>query len=161
MDKVRECEVLQGSDLNRVKQLLADEATALLHGQDCLSAIHETAATLFTHAAGGGSLDELPQVQLTAEDFQRDAVKHHGPSVTRGLTINTLAVMAKLLPSKSEVRKSITNGGIRVNDVKVTKDKMAITEDLFDAEGRMKLSLGKKHHAVVLRPPNFTFPALE
>jgi len=60
-------------------------------------------------------------------------------------------VLAGLVPSTSEARRQIRNGGLKVNDVTVRDDKMRLTASELTAEGVIKLSLGKKRH-VLIRP---------
>jgi tyrosyl-tRNA synthetase len=58
-----------GADLNKAKVILADQATMMLHGEECLAAIHETASSLFAKDKGeGGDMESLPKVVLEAED---------------------------------------------------------------------------------------------
>lgn len=141
MEQIVKMESWEGSDLNKAKVILADEATKLLHGEECLPAIHETVKSLFS-SGGGSSLDSLAKLILDAEFAER---------VSRSqLSVVDLVVKADMAPSKNEAKKLIRNGGIKINDIKVADEAAVVTTSDFDAEKRMKLSAGKKKHMLVL-----------
>lgn len=145
MERISELEQLSGAALNNVKVLLADEATTMLHGPDCVAAIHATAGALFS--ANGGALDEssldsLRTVQLAEGEM--------GPG--RGLRVLDLLLRAELVPSKKEARRLVRNGGVRINDAKVEDEMAEVTAADFGTSGRLKLSAGKKSHVVVALP---------
>lgn len=144
MEKIIEFEKLQGSELNEIKVLLADEATKLLHGDESLDNIHATAKTLF--GSGGGDLDSLTKIQLEASDF---VAKDDG-SETVGVV--EMLVKAGFAASKSEAKRLIKAGGAKVNDEKIDDEMKRIGKDAFDSSGRLKLSSGKKKHVVVVLP---------
>ena len=87
--------------VNSLKRRLADECTTLLHGADCLPAIHETADSLFKNK--GGSLADLPRVEV-AED---------------SISVVDALIAAEFAKSKGEARRLIKGGGARVDGVKV------------------------------------------
>jgi tyrosyl-tRNA synthetase len=127
---------LKGGEINEAKKVLATEATALLHGRDAANQSAETARQTFEEGAIADSLPtiEIPQSELVA-----------------GLGVLAAFVKAGLVASNGEARRQIKGGGLRVNDVAVTDEKMALNAASLTGEGVVKLSLGKKRH-VLLRP---------
>ena len=116
--------------------MLATEATALLHGRDAANQAAETARQTFEEGAIAGDLPtvEIPQSELAA-----------------GIGVLAAFVRAGLVASNGEARRQIKGGGLRVNDVAVTDEKMVLNAASLTSEGVIKLSLGKKRH-VLLRP---------
>ncbi len=143
LDQIKKFEHLEGSELNDVKVLLADEATKLLHGEECLKDIHATVKTLFSRS-GGDDLESLPKIQLTEKDFTKDA----GSSIP----VFEILVLAEMTSSKAEARRLIKKGGAKINDVKIDDEYAVVNKKDFDHSGRLKVSSGKKKHAVVLLP---------
>ena len=137
--EITEMSMWEGADLNKAKKILADETTALLHGRDCLEKIHATAATLF--AGGGQSLDSLPKILLDPSDV----------SVVResGISLVDLLIRAEFATSKAEAKRMIKAGSARINDEKVVDESALVTFNKFDENGNLKLSSGKKKHAVI------------
>jgi tyrosyl-tRNA synthetase len=136
LDELRRLEAFQGQELNEAKKLLATEATALLHGRP---AAEQAAATAQTTFEEGGLATTLPTAEVARLELET------------GLGVLTAAVLAGLVPSTSEARRQIRNGGLKVNDVTVRDEKMRLTANELTAEGVIKLSLGKKRH-VLIRP---------
>ena len=114
--------------VNALKRRLADECTTLLHGADCLPAIHETADSLFKNK--GGNLADLPRVEV-AED---------------SISVVDALIAAEFAKSKGEARRLIKGGGARVDGVKVEDVEQTVA--LVGAE--VKLSSGKKKHALLV-----------
>jgi len=139
LEQVREYEKLEGAALNNVKKLLADEATSLLHGSDCLPSIHATVESLFSGGGGGADMESLARVQLDQGD------------VAGEISVVDLLVKAGFASSKGEAKRLIKGGGARVNDEKVEDDGATVSKDRFE-NGRLKLSSGKKKHILVLLP---------
>ena len=127
LDEISE---LEGSDINEAKKKLADEATTLAHGSDCLEAIHAAVSELFEHGSSG-SLDSLLVVTLDT------------------LSLIEALVTATLTPSKTEARRLIRGGGVRLNDVAVSDENYQLQPDDFVHDARAKLSVGKKRHVLV------------
>ena len=70
LEQIEDMAEWRGADLNKAKRILADEATTLLHGEECLSAIHETADSLFSKSGGSsGELESLPKFELSSEEM--------------------------------------------------------------------------------------------
>jgi tyrosyl-tRNA synthetase len=136
LEELRRLESLQGQELNEAKKLLATEATALLHGRAAADQAAETAHTTFEE---GGLATTLPTIEVAWLELET------------GLGVLTAAVRAGLVPSTTEARRQIRNGGLKVNDVAVRDEKMRLTASDLTAEGVIKLSLGKKRH-VLIRP---------
>jgi tyrosyl-tRNA synthetase len=136
LEELHRLESLQGQELNEAKKLLATETTALLHGRP---AAEQAAATAQTTFEEGGLATTLPTAEVARLELET------------GLGVLTAAVLAGLVPSTSEARRQIRNGGLKVNDVTVRDEKMRLTASELTAEGVIKLSLGKKRH-VLIRP---------
>ncbi|MCA1415041.1 tyrosine--tRNA ligase [Bradyrhizobium sp. NBAIM20] len=136
MAEIRRLEALGGSEINEAKKVLATEATALLHGRDAANEAAETARRTFEEGALAESLPtvEIPRGELDA-----------------GLGVLNAFVKAGLVGSNGEARRQIKGGGLRVNDVSVTDEKMALSAGHLTPEGVIKLSFGKKKH-VLIRP---------
>jgi len=114
--------------VNALKRRLADECTTLLHGADCLPAIHETADSLFKNK--GGNLADLPRVEVAEASI----------SVVDAL------IAAEFAKSKGEARRLIKGGGARVDGVKVED----VEQEVALAGAEVKLSSGKKKHALLV-----------
>jgi tyrosyl-tRNA synthetase len=127
---------LKGQEINEAKKVLATEATALLHGRAAAEAAAQTARTTFEE---GALAETLPTVEIPAGEIER------------GLGVLTAFVRAGLVASTSEARRQIKEGGLRVNDDRVSDEKMALNGENLTPQGVIKLSLGRKRH-VLLRP---------
>jgi len=136
MSEINKLADLGGSEINEAKKVLATEATALLHGRDAAVEAAETARRTFEE---GALAETLPTVDIPRSEFEA------------GLGVLAAFVKAELVASNGEARRQIKGGGLRVNDVAVTDEKMALTSANLTPEGVVKLSLGKKRH-VLLRP---------
>lgn len=134
LNEIAKLEALQGAEINEAKKILADQATALAHGADCLVHIHNTVAQLFEHQAG--SLDSLLSIDISMADVQA------------GLLLIDLLCQAGLTASKGEARRLIQGHGTRVNDHPILDESQRITPDLIH-DGTLKLSAGKKRHVLV------------
>jgi tyrosyl-tRNA synthetase len=146
IEEIRKMEQLEGAQLNAAKVILADEATKLLHGVECLPQIHATVESLFAGKKGGSAadLDSLPKVLLDKSMVSS--------STDVSISVVDLLLKAEMAASKGEARRLIKGGGARVNDKKVADEAAIVSAEDFDAEGRLKLSSGKKTHAVVVLP---------
>jgi tyrosyl-tRNA synthetase len=135
MEEISKMEQWEGAQLNAAKVILADEATRMLHGEECLASIHTTVASLFGKG-GGSDLDSLPKYELDVKSGD-------------GLSVVDLLIKAELATSKGEARRLIKGGGARINDEKVNDEAATVKAADFDSEGRLKLSSGKKKHALI------------
>jgi tyrosyl-tRNA synthetase len=132
--EIRRLESLPGSGINEAKQVLATEATALAHGRDAATAAAETARHVF---AEGGTDKNLPTITVPRAELER------------GIPAFELLVRSGLAASNSEARRLIKGGGARINDRVITSETELIRMSDVTAEGTIKLSAGKKRHALV------------
>jgi tyrosyl-tRNA synthetase len=136
LDEIAPLAALKGQELNEAKKVLATEATALLHGRAAAEQAAETARRTFED---GGLAENLPTIEVPRGKLEA------------GLGVLTAFVEAGLVSSNGEARRQIKGGGLKVNDVTVTDEKMVLTLRDLSPEGVVKLSLGKKRH-VLLKP---------
>src|SRR5215468_7785120 len=136
ISEITRLEALGGPEINEAKKVLATEATALLHGREAADGAAKTARATFEE---GALAETLPTVEVAAAEMER------------GLGVLTAFVRAGLVNSTSEARRQIKEGGLRVNDTRVTDEKMMLGREHLTAQGVSKLSLGRKRH-VLLRP---------
>jgi tyrosyl-tRNA synthetase len=132
--EIAKLEKLHDAEINEAKKVLATEATALCHGREAAEAAAETAREVFEAGGAGG---ELPEVSLP-----RDALE-------RGVPAFELFVRAGLATSNGEARRLIKGGGARVNDVAVKGETQPVSLADLDPQGLIKLSAGRKRHALV------------
>ncbi len=125
---------LQGAEVNEAKKILATEATALVHGRAAAEEAAETARRTFEE---GTLAETLPTIEVKQADLEK------------GLGVLAAAVSAGFVPSTSEARRQIKGGGLKVNDVTVTDERMMLAPKDLTPEGVIKLSLGKKRHALL------------
>ena len=131
---VAECErlgALGGSEINEGKVVLANAVTALLHGAEAAEAAGRTAREVFE---AGGVGEDLPTVTVTPAQ------------VEAGLATTALFVQAGLAASGKEARRLFAEGGARINDA-VEREPRLLT--LGDVEAGLKLTAGRKRHALV------------
>ena len=136
LDEIERLAALRGGEINDAKKVLATEATALLHGRAAAEQAAETARRTFEE---GVFAETLPTIEIKMADLKK------------GIGVLTANVQAGLVASTGEARRQIKGGGIRVNDVAVTDEKMSLTPKDLTKEGVIKLSLGRKRH-VLLKP---------
>jgi tyrosyl-tRNA synthetase len=137
LDEIARLEALQGAEINEAKKILANEATALMHGPEAADQAAETAQKTFEQ---GMIAESLPTVEVPASvlDAGIGVLTAFGPEY------------AGLVSSMGEARRQVKSGGLRVNDQPVSDERAVLrTGDL--SEGVIKLSFGKKWH-VLLRP---------
>ncbi len=134
LEEIRRLEALPGNEINEAKVVLATEATALCHGSDAAVAAAETARQVFTQGGIGG---ELPSLDVPRAEL------------ARGVPIFELLTRAGLAASNGEARRLIRGGGARVNDRPVESEMQTVGLSDVTSEGTVKLSAGKKRHALV------------
>lgn len=129
LDEIAEYETLEGAGLNRAKEKLAYEITAMVHGKEEAEKALAAARAVFT---GGTSAADMPTTKLSVDDL------------TDG-QIGALDLLVKtgLVKSKSEARQVVKQGGLTINDVKVTDMFAMYGEDAFSGDG-MIIRKGKK-----------------
>ena len=133
LDEVARLEALEGAELNEAKKILATEVTRLCHGPDAAESAAETARRTFEQGTLG---DDLPTIDMPSARLEE------------GVPAYELFRAAGLATSNGEARRLIKGGGGRLNDEKISDESASIgTGDLKD--GVIKLSAGKKRHALV------------
>ena len=131
LDEVKRLESLEGSAINDAKVILANEVTALCHSRE---EAEEAAATAARAFGDGGIAQGLPEVATSTKEISIiDALK-----------------IAGLASSNGEARRLIKGGGARVNDIAISSEDHAITAADFDADGKVKISSGKKRHVLLV-----------
>src|SRR5712691_2150923 len=136
LDEIARLAALKGQEINEAKKMLATEATALVHGRAAADEAAETARQTFEE---GAHAEHLPTVEVKRGDLER------------GIGVLDAFVRAGLVRSNGEARRQIKGGGLKVNDVAVTDEKMVLAARDLAPEGAIKLSLGRKRH-VLLKP---------
>ena len=134
MDEVKRLAALQGSEINEAKKILAHEATKLCHGEQAALDAAATAQKVFEQGGVGG---DLPSVTVATPDLEK------------GMSALDLFVAAGLATSKGEAKRLIEGGGAKCNDVTITDITAILTAHDLTADGHIKLSAGKKRHALV------------
>jgi tyrosyl-tRNA synthetase len=134
LDEIARLSALQGQEINEAKKVLATEATALMHGRAAAEQAEQTARQTFEQ---GTLAETLPTIESPRAGF--DA----------GIGVLTAAVQAGFVASTSEARRQVKGGGLRVNDVTVTDEKQTLSAKDLTPEGVVKLSLGRKRHALI------------
>lgn len=129
MDEVRRLGALKDAEINHAKEVLAYEITKIVHGEEEAKKALEAAKAVF---ANGGKSEDMPTTEYSKEEFDE------------GRDIITLLVDTKLCATRSEARRMIEQGGISVNDTKVTDIKQVFTPDDFDSDGELIIKKGKK-----------------
>ncbi len=137
LEDIKQLEKLEGAEINEAKKILADRATAFIHGDDAVREARATAQKLFE--TPGESLDEaaLPTIILSQEELEK------------GVSVIDLFCRLGLTNSKGEARRLIEGGGARLNDESINDELVAITAASFDRQELLKLSAGKKRHGLV------------
>ncbi len=131
LDEIKQYEGCEGSEMNSVKERLAYEITAMVHGKEEAEKALTTARGLFS---GGGDLANMPSTEL---------------EITEDTDILSVLVSTGLCASRGEGRRLIEQGGISVNDAKVTDIYRKITDADF-ADGDFIIKKGKKiYHRVI------------
>ncbi len=129
---INEIDNIKNQDINKLKIILANEATAMLHGKIAALNAEKTAKETFIDGIAGKN---LPVINLKKKQGNK-------------FNILELVLASKLLTSKSEVRRAIKNNGIKINDTTILDDKLIVDFNQYD-KNSCKLSFGKKKHIVV------------
>ena len=144
LPEIARLERLEGSEINEAKKVLATEATALCHGREAAEAAAETARQVFegktvtfSMAIPFEFMSDLPQVTVP-----RDLLE-------RGMPAFELFTRAGLAASNGEARRLVRGGGARLNDVVVADETRPVSLADLGPEGTLKLSAGRKRHALV------------
>lgn len=135
LDEIDAMENWEGAQLNQAKEILAYELTKLVHGEEEAEKAKEASHALF---AGGGDSANMPTVELTAEDFAE-----------RDMDIMAVLVRTGLDKTRSDARRAVEQGGVTVNDEKVTDVKTTYNADFFRGDG-VVVKRGKKKFVKIL-----------
>ena len=134
LDEIARLEALGGSEINDAKKVLATEVTAIVHGREAAERAEITARATFE----AGAIDlSLPSVEVDKAEL--DA----------GLGVQSALVRAGLAASNGEARRHIQSGAVRLNDQLVEDERAAVSGGDLLPEGVIKLSVGKKKHALI------------
>ena len=128
MDEVRRLGSLEGSEINKAKEVLAYEVTKLVHGEEEAKKAEDAAKALF---AGGADMSNVPTVAITKEDL--------------GMTLLDVLATTKIVPSKKEGRRLIEQGGLSINGVKVEDVNRLLGEEDFEDNVAL-IKRGKKNY---------------
>ncbi|MCR5254346.1 MAG: tyrosine--tRNA ligase [Acetatifactor sp.] len=134
MEEIREMEKWEGAQLNKAKEILAYELTNLVHGKEEADKAQDSARALF----GSGNASEMPTATLTEADFMDGKID-----------ILQVLVKAGLNQSRNEARRAVEQGGVVVNDEKVTDIKTSYDADAFKGDG-LVVRRGKKNFKKVV-----------
>ena len=136
LEEIEELAKLEGSEINKAKEVLAYELTKLIHGEEEAEKAQEGARALFSK---GVNTDNMPTTALTDADFTDD-----------GISVLDLLVKCSLISSKGEGKRLIQQGGVSVDDNKVT-DMFAVISKAEFEKGYVVVKKGKKvHHKATL-----------
>ena len=125
---------LQNKDINSLKIILANEATTMLHGKIASKKAEESAKNIFQKGSIG--------TELRTIFIDQSKIKN-------GVNIIDLVLRSKLINSKSEIRRTIKNKGIKINNLTVEDEKLNISSNSFESQNYIKLSHGKKNHVII------------
>ncbi|PXV96200.1 tyrosyl-tRNA synthetase [Lachnotalea glycerini] len=129
MDEVRRLGALKDAEINHAKEVLAYEITKIVHGNEEAVKAQEASKSLF---ANGTKSADIPTTICKKEELEA------------GIDLITLMVNTKLAPTRSEARRLIQQGGVTVNDIKVTEFDRKFTLNDLDSDGALLIKKGKK-----------------
>ena len=135
LEEIEKMDGWEGSQLNEAKEILAYELTKLVHGEEEAKKAKESARALFS----SGVAANMPTATLTEEDFTEGSID-----------ILTVLVKSGLVPSKSEARRAVEQGGVSVDGEKITDMKTLFEAVSFEGEGRV-VKRGKKNFRKVVK----------
>jgi len=136
LEEIDKMDSWEGSQLNTAKEILAYELTKLVHGEEEAQKAQTTARAVFS---GGGSHENMPTTELSADDF-----------VDGKIGLLDMMVKAELITSKGEGRRLVQQGGVSVNDVKISEPTHTLAVSDFDNEVIVKK--GKKvYHKFIIK----------
>ena len=137
IEEIEAMESWEGAQLNVAKEKLAFELTAMVHGEEEAQKALDASKALFS---ADGNTENMPSTQLGEADLDENG----------SIQVADLLVKTELAPSKAEAKRLIKQGGISVNDEKVTAFDAALTKEDF-AKGEIIVKKGKKvFHKVTL-----------
>ena len=131
---LKKIDEIKNNNINELKILLANEATAMLHGKPAAKKAEQTAKKTFETGSIG---EDLPTIKINKREIEN------------GINIIDLVIKSNLLISKSEVRRTMKNRGIKINNEIIEDQNLQILLNDFKNQNFLKLSLGKKKHVIV------------
>lgn len=129
MEEVRRLGALKDAEINKAKEVLAYEITKIVHGEEEAIKAQEASRALF---ANGGMSANIPTINYTSEQMKE------------GVDLITILVDTGLCKTRSDARRTIEQGGVSVNDVKITDTKQTFTSSDYNNEGALLIKKGKK-----------------
>ncbi len=153
MDEVRRLGALPAPQINRAKEILAYEATALVHGHEAASAAYLAAGTQFGFADPEGQIDTSSAVAGISAESAREAIpaiRISAAELGDGIGVLTLLVKAGLCGSNGDARRLVTGGGCHIGDIRVNDPKQMITAEDFGDSRQIMLRAGKKSRKRVI-----------
>ena len=136
LEQIDEMDKWEGSQLNRAKEILAYELTALVHGEEEAKKAEESAKALF---GAGGNNANMPTSTLTDADFENGDIN-----------VLSMLVATGLCPSRGEARRLVQQGGVTIDDVKVASIDESLARERFEGEGIIVRKGKKVFHRAVL-----------
>lgn len=130
MDEVRRLGALEGAEINKAKEVLAYEVTKIVHGEEEANKAQEAARAVF---AGGGISADMPSLDYTKAQL------------AEGVDLLTVLVDAKLCQTRSEARRNVTQGGVSINDEKITDPMYKFSDASLNDDGVAIVKKGKKN----------------
>ena len=134
LEQIDEMDKWEGSQLNRAKEILAYELTALVHGEEEAKKAEESAKALF---GAGGNNANMPTSTLTDADFENGHI-----------SVLSMLVATGLCPSRGEARRLVQQGGVTIDDVKVASIDESLARERFEGEGVIVRKGKKVFHRV-------------
>lgn len=134
LDEIEKMDGWEGSQLNEAKEILAFELTKLVHGEEEAAKAKDSSRALFS----AGNAENMPTTTLTTEDF-----------IDGSIDILTILTKAELVPSKSEARRAVDQGGVTVDGEKVTDIKTSYSKEALTGDGLI-VKRGKKNFRKVV-----------
>ena len=135
LEEIDKMDEWEGSQLNKAKEILAFELTKMVHGEEEAKKAEEASKALF---AGGGDDSNMPTSTITPEQL-----------TDGGIGIMDLMVTCGLAGTKSEARRLVQQGGVSVNDEKVTDIGFVVTESMLKDGAKIKKGKKKFHKAIM------------
>jgi len=132
VEKIEDLKI--NSDINKLKILLANEATSMLHGSKAASNSESTAKKTFEDKSVG---KDLPTIKIKKNQ------------IVKGINVLDLVLLTKLGNSKGEIRRMIKNNGLKINNETMTDENKILYQNNFDQNNSLKVSHGKKQHVIV------------
>ena len=134
LDEIKKMETWEGAELNKAKEILAYELTNMVHGEEEAKKALEGARNLFS----GGVTENMPTAEISEEDLRDGSID-----------CISLLVKSGLVPTRNEGRRAIEQGGVLVNDEKVTDIKASFTKDDISSKDFI-LKRGKKNFRKII-----------